>query len=35
MAGLQQPARGLVFYLFLLPFALASDINEIAKQRGT
>jgi len=32
--GLQQPARGLIFYLFLAPWALASDINEIAQRTG-
>jgi sulfite exporter TauE/SafE len=30
IVGLQQPARGPVLYLFLFPWALASDINEIA-----
>jgi hypothetical protein len=31
MLGLQQPARGIVLYIFLWPFALASDINEMVR----
>jgi hypothetical protein len=30
MAGLAAPARNIVLYIFLFPFALASDLNELA-----
>jgi hypothetical protein len=29
--GVQQPTRGLVLYLFLLPYALAADINDMVR----
>jgi len=32
--GLQQPARGIVLYIFIAPYALAADINEIAARTG-
>jgi hypothetical protein len=31
MAGVQQPARGIVVYFFLWLYAAASDLNDIAK----
>jgi hypothetical protein len=34
MVRAQQPARGAVVYFFLLPYALAADLNEIAKPNG-
>ena len=34
MVGLPQPARGIVLYFFLFTFALASDINDIAKRQS-
>jgi hypothetical protein len=30
MAGLQQPARSILAYIFIAPYALAADLNEIA-----
>ena len=30
MAGLGQPARSIILYILLFPFALASDLNELA-----
>jgi hypothetical protein len=30
MAGVQNPTKSVVLYLFLSPFALASDLNDIA-----
>jgi hypothetical protein len=30
MAGLNTPARNIVLYIFLFPFALAADLNELA-----
>ncbi len=32
--GLQQPARPIVHYIFIAPYALAADINEIAARTG-
>jgi len=29
--GVQQPVRGIVFYIFIFPFALASDINDMVR----
>jgi hypothetical protein len=31
MAGVQQPARGIVVYVFLWLYAAAADLNDIAK----
>jgi hypothetical protein len=31
MAGLQTPPRSIVLYIFLWQFALASDINDMAR----
>ena len=31
MAGVQQPARGIVVYLFFWLYAFAADLNDIAK----
>jgi hypothetical protein len=31
MAGVQQPARGIVFYIFLFLYAFASDLNDLAR----
>ncbi len=31
MSGVQAPARGIVFYIFLWMYALASDLNDIAR----
>jgi hypothetical protein len=31
MAGVQQPARGIVVYFFLFLYALAADVNDLAK----
>jgi hypothetical protein len=34
MVRAQNPTRGLVVYLFLYPYALAADLNDIAKPNG-
>jgi hypothetical protein len=31
LLGVQQPVRGIVFYIFIWPFALASDINDMVR----
>jgi hypothetical protein len=31
MMGVQAPTRSIVLYIFLLPFALASDLNDLAR----
>jgi hypothetical protein len=31
MLGVQQPARPVVQYIFILPFALASDLNDMVR----
>ena len=31
MLGVQQPTRSLVAYFFLFPYALASDLNDMAR----
>jgi hypothetical protein len=35
MAGVQQPARGIVVYLFFWLYAFAADLNDIAKVMPT
>jgi hypothetical protein len=30
MMGVQAPTRNIVLYIFLFPFALASDLNDMA-----
>jgi hypothetical protein len=30
MLGINQPARGIVLYIFLSPYALAADLNDMA-----
>ncbi len=32
MAGVQNPTKGIVLYLFIAPFALASDLNDLSGQ---
>ena len=31
LLGVQQPVRSIVFYIFIWPFALASDINDMVR----
>jgi hypothetical protein len=31
MLGVQVPTRGTVFYIFLAPYALAADINDMVR----
>ena len=35
MAGLQKPAMGFIMYFLVCPYALASDLNEIADPNWT